>query len=70
LLFAGLIGGTVIVETVFDYHGIGWWSASAALKLDAVAVLGVTLFGGILLVLANLVVDVLYTILDPRIRQR
>jgi peptide/nickel transport system permease protein len=68
LLFVGLLNGAVITETVFNYHGMGWWAANAALNLDAVSVLGIALFGGILLILANLLVDVMYAILDPRIR--
>ena len=67
LLFA-LMNGVVITETVFNYHGIGYWIGASALQLDVIAVLGVTLFEGTLLVLANLFVDVLYTYLDPRIR--
>jgi peptide/nickel transport system permease protein len=68
LLFAGLLNGSVIVETVFDFHGIGWWAGSAALNLDIPSVLGITMLSGVLLILSNLVVDVLYVILDPRIR--
>jgi peptide/nickel transport system permease protein len=68
LLLANLLGGAVLVEVVFDFHGLGWWAARAALSLDAVSVLGVTLFNGTLLVLVNLAVDVLYVLLDPRIR--
>ncbi|MGA2110931.1 MAG: ABC transporter permease [Anaerolineales bacterium] len=68
LVLVGLMNGVVITETVFDYHGIGFWIARSALQLDVVSVLGVTLFEGALLVLANLVVDVLYAYLDPRIR--
>jgi peptide/nickel transport system permease protein len=68
LLLVGLLNGVVITETVFNYHGMGFFVANAALNLDAVSVLGVTIFDGALLVVANLVVDVLYSILDPRIR--
>jgi peptide/nickel transport system permease protein len=68
LLLVGLLNGVVITETVFNYHGMGWWAANAALNFDAVSVLGITLFDGALLVLANLVVDVMYAYLDPRIR--
>lgn len=68
LLLVGLLNGAVITETVFNYHGMGWWAANAALSLDAVSVLGIALFSGVLLILANLVVDVLYAYLDPRIR--
>jgi peptide/nickel transport system permease protein len=68
LLLVGLLNGSVITETVFNYHGMGWWAANAALNFDAVSVLGIALFDGFLLILANLVVDVLYAYLDPRIR--
>jgi ABC-type dipeptide/oligopeptide/nickel transport system permease component len=70
LLLIGLLNGVVITETIFNYHGMGFFVASAALNFDAVSVLGVTIFDGALLVLANLVVDVLYSVLDPRIRLR
>jgi peptide/nickel transport system permease protein len=68
LLLVGLLNGVVITETVFNYHGMGWWAANAALNFDAISVLGITLFDATLLILANLVVDVLYAYLDPRIR--
>jgi peptide/nickel transport system permease protein len=68
LLGAGLLNGAVLAEAVFDYHGIGWWAANAALNFDAVSVLGITLLDGGLLILINLAVDVAYGYLDPRIR--
>jgi peptide/nickel transport system permease protein len=68
LLLVGLLNGVVITETVFNYHGMGWWAANAALNFDAVSVLGITLFDGALLILSNLVVDIMYAYLDPRIR--
>lgn len=68
LLLVGLLNGVVITETVFNYHGMGWWAANAALNFDAISVLGITLFDGALLILANLVVDIMYAYLDPRIR--
>ena len=68
LLLVGLLNGAVITETVFNYHGMGWWAANAALNFDAVSVLGIALFDGALLIVANLVVDMLYAYLDPRIR--
>jgi peptide/nickel transport system permease protein len=67
LLLVGLLNGVVITETVFNYHGMGWWAANAALNFDAVSVLGITLFDGALLILANLVVDIMYAYLDRRI---
>jgi peptide/nickel transport system permease protein len=68
LLLFQLMNGVVITETVFDYHGMGLWIAQAALQLDVISVLGVALFEGTILVIANLAVDVLYAYLDPRIR--
>lgn len=68
LLLFGLMNGVIITETVFNYRGMGFWIAQSALQLDVISVLGVTLFEGAILVLANLVVDVMYAYLDPRIR--
>lgn len=68
LLLFQLMNGVVITETVFNYRGMGFWIAQSALQLDVISVLGVTLFEGAILVLANLVVDVMYAYLDPRIR--
>jgi peptide/nickel transport system permease protein len=67
-LFAGLAGGAVITETIFSYKGIGWWAWQAASQLDIASVLGFALFMGVLFVLVNLVVDILYTRVDPRVR--
>ena len=64
----GLLGGVVITETVFTYPGIGSAAAAAASALDVVTVLGFALFNGLVLILANLVVDVLYGLIDPRVR--
>jgi len=68
LTIVGLLNGVVITETVFNYKGIGWWAANAALRLDIIGVLGFTLFNATLLVIGNLIVDVLYAVLDPRVR--
>jgi peptide/nickel transport system permease protein len=68
LWLAYLLGGVVVVETVFNYNGIGRFAATAAQHLDFPAVMGFTLFSAALLLLINLVVDVLYAFLDPRVR--
>lgn len=68
LLLVGLLNGVVITETIFDFRGMGNFVAKAALNFDAISVLGITIFYGALLVLANLAVDILYAYLDPRIR--
>jgi peptide/nickel transport system permease protein len=63
-----LLGGVVITETVFNYPGIGQAAADAAAQLDVITVLGFALFNGFILIVANLVVDVLYAVVDPRVR--
>ena len=68
LIFIGLLNGVIITETVYNFRGMGWFAASAALRLDVISVLGITLFSAALLVLANLVVDLMYGFLDPRVR--
>jgi len=68
LTLIGLFNGVVITETVFNFPGMGKFLADAALTLDVVSVLGVTLFSSFILVFGNLVVDVLYGVVDPRIR--
>jgi peptide/nickel transport system permease protein len=64
----GLLGGVVITETVFNYPGIGSAAARAAVNLDVVTTLGFALFNGLILIVSNLVVDVLYAFVDPRVR--
>ncbi len=64
----GLINGVVITETIFNYPGLGQWAASAAVNLDYASVLGFAIFTAMMVVLANLLVDVLYGVVDPRIR--
>ena len=67
-LLAGLANGVVITETIFSFKGIGWWAWQSAIRLDIASVLGFALFNALLFVLVNLVVDVLYTRVDPRVR--
>jgi len=68
LSFGGLLGGAVLTETIFDWPGLGQWSALAIVQFDYAAIMGFTLLAAIIYVLANLVVDILYAYLDPRIR--
>jgi peptide/nickel transport system permease protein len=65
---AALLGGVVFTETIFNFPGIGFASAVAAQNLDVVTVLAFTLLTGGILIVTNLVVDVMYGLLDPRIR--
>ncbi|MFQ6066511.1 MAG: ABC transporter permease [bacterium] len=67
-IFAWMMQGVVITETIFNRKGLGWWWARAAVQLDVPAILGAVLFSGLLFVLTNLVVDLIYAYLDPRVR--
>lgn len=64
----GLLNGVIITETIYNYPGIGSVAAQAAASLDVLTVLGFTLFTGIILLLGNLIVDILYAVVDPRVR--
>jgi len=64
---ASMMGGVVITETIFDYHGLGQFAATAAGSLDFPAVLGFALYFAVVLVLINLIVDLLYPFFDPRV---
>jgi peptide/nickel transport system permease protein len=68
LMVAGMLNGVVITETVFGINGVGLFAASSALSMDIGAVLGFTLFSGTIFIVANLIVDIIYAHLDPRIR--
>jgi len=70
LLFVGLLSGVVITETVFNWPGIGRWGVAASQQLDIPAVTGFALIFAAMLVLGNLCADVLYAVVDPRIRLR
>jgi ABC-type dipeptide/oligopeptide/nickel transport system permease component len=67
-LFAGLLSGMVITETIFARSGIGWWMARAATQLDVAAIMFNVLFLGVVFVVVNLIVDLIYAAVDPRIR--
>lgn len=68
LMFGGLLGGAVLTETIFNWPGMGRFSVNALLNFDFNSVMGFTVFIAIIFVLANLVVDILYAFLDPRVR--
>jgi len=63
-----LLGGAVVVETVFSWPGVGQLAAQGILNDDSVLVVGFTLFVAAMMVIVNLAVDVLYAIVDPRVR--
>ena len=63
-----MMGGAVVTETIFRWPGIGSLSVEAALARDGPVIMGVVLVTSIAIVLANLAVDLVYVVLDPRIR--
>jgi len=68
LLLGSLLSGAVLTETIFFWPGIGRYSTMAISSLDYPSIMGVTLLIAIVYVLSNLVVDVMYAYLDPRIK--
>jgi peptide/nickel transport system permease protein len=65
---AGLLSGVVLTETVFDWPGIGRLAFDAIFNLDIPLIMGTVLFAAFLIVIANLLIDLLYAWLDPRIQ--
>lgn len=63
-----LVGGSAIVESLFSWPGIGSMAVNAAVSRDATVILGTTFFVSAGVILSNLVIDVLYGVVDPRIR--
>jgi peptide/nickel transport system permease protein len=63
-----LVGGAVITESVFNLQGLGYLAINGALTQDLPTVLGVVLLAAVAVALMNLVVDVLYAFIDPRVR--
>jgi ABC-type dipeptide/oligopeptide/nickel transport system permease component len=68
LQLGGLLGGAVVIETVFARHGLGHLAVVAILQRDYPLAQGTVLFVAALYVLVNLIVDLAYAYLDPRIR--
>jgi peptide/nickel transport system permease protein len=68
LNFASLLSGAVLTESVFAWPGIGRYAVTASTRLDYPAILGVTMLTAVVYIVVNLLVDVLYGVLDPRIR--
>jgi ABC-type dipeptide/oligopeptide/nickel transport system permease component len=68
LSFGGLLGGAVLTETIFQWQGLGLWSTNAITAGDTNSVMGFVLFVVVVYLIANLVVDIVYSFLDPRVR--
>jgi peptide/nickel transport system permease protein len=67
-LMAMSMEGSIAVEVVFNRHGIGWWLAESATQLDMPVLMCICLFMGVVFVITNLTLDILYGYIDPRIR--
>jgi len=65
---AGIMTGSVVIEKIFAVPGLGRYFVQGALNRDYTLVMGVIIFIGILIILFNLIVDMLYAFLDPKIR--
>jgi len=70
LAYANLLSGAVLTETVFSWPGLGRYTYQSAVALDFPAIMGITLIVAIVFVLVNIVVDLSYTLLDPRVAKR
>jgi len=67
-VFVGMITGSVVIDLFFSTGGIGQWFVNSALGRDYSTILGITILLGALTIAANLVVDILYAWIDPKIR--
>jgi peptide/nickel transport system permease protein len=68
LAFANVMTGAVLVENIFAWPGIGQYAYRSATTLDLPAIMGVSLFVAVVYIIVNFIVDVLYGVIDPRIR--
>jgi peptide/nickel transport system permease protein len=68
LVFANVLTGAVLIEKIFSWPGIGQYAYQAAVNLDVPAIAGVSLFVAAVYITVNFVVDILYGVIDPRIR--
>ena len=68
LQFGFLFGGAVVVETIFSWPGLGKWAVDAIFRRDIPVLRAFILVMGVIFVLANLLVDLVYVWIDPRVR--
>ena len=66
--FAGLLAGAIFTEYIFQLDGVGRWSLQAINQFDFPAISATVVTAAAIVVIANLVVDILYSVLDPRVR--
>jgi peptide/nickel transport system permease protein len=61
------LGGVVLIETVFSWHGIGWAMTQAVKDLDIPVIIGTVTLAALAIVVMNFIVDLLYSVIDPRV---
>ena len=65
---AGLLGGAIISENIFSLPGLGSLAVTSILQSDLPVITGITMLTATFIIFANLVVDLLYAVIDPRVR--
>jgi peptide/nickel transport system permease protein len=68
LAYGSLLSGAVLTETVFSWPGLGYYATQTAGAADFPAIMGVALITAVIYIIINLVVDVLYVVLNPQVR--
>ena len=66
--FGTLLAGTIFTEKIFQIEGIGLWGLEAVQQKDLPVVMATALFGAAMLIISNILVDIVYSVLDPRVR--
>ena len=64
----GMIGGTVLIEKIFSWPGLGSYALESILSMDLLVIAGITMVMAIIFILINLIVDISYILIDPRVR--
>lgn len=68
LMFGGLLGGAPITEQIFGLRGLGWYMLQAIRNFDYLALVGAVFYVALIYLVVNLIVDILYAFIDPRVR--
>ena len=64
----GMIGGTVLIEKIFSWPGLGSYALEAIMSMDLLVIAGITTVMAVIFILINLIVDISYVLIDPRVR--
>ena len=70
LRFGWMLGGTVLIESVFDWPGIGLYAVDSVINSDFEPIIGTTIVLGFMFMITNLIIDLVYSYLDPRVRDQ